>query len=52
MEEQLRLLRQQLAGLTTEDNAPPREKVLEPLNLEGVAKHIQKIKSSDDSTLN
>lgn len=48
----MRLLREQLAGLMSGDGqheTPPREKVLEPLSLEGVATHIQKIRNSDDS---
>lgn len=52
MEEQLRLLREKLAGLMVEDSEPaaqPQEKVIDPLTLEGVASHIQKIKNSDDS---
>lgn len=54
MEEQLRFLREKLAGLMTADSepsGPPRDKVIDPLNLEGVASHIQKIKSSDNSML-
>lgn len=52
MEEQLRLLREKLAGVMVGDNeaaGQPREKVINPLTLEGVASHIQKIKNSDDS---
>lgn len=52
MEEQLRLLREKLAGLRAGDSEPvgqPKEKVIDPLTLEGVASHIQKIKNSDDS---
>ena len=49
----MRLLRDQLARMMRDDQraTPPREKVFEPLNLEGVASHIQKIRKSDDSTL-
>ena len=52
-EEEMRLLRDQLARMMRDDQraTPPREKVFEPLNLEGVASHIQKIRKSDDSTL-
>ena len=49
----MRLLREQLARLMRDDQreTPQRDKVIEPLNLEGVASHIQKIRKSDDSTL-
>lgn len=50
----IEFLRARLAGLMREDNEPAlpqRPKVFEPLNLEGVATHIQKIKNSDDSML-
>ena len=50
-EAELELLRARLAGLMRENEGagPQRSKVIEPLNLEGVAAHIEKIRSSDDS---
>ena len=52
-EAELEFLRAKLAGLMREDEeaVPQRPKVIEPLNLEGVASHIKKIKSSNDSML-
>ena len=52
-EAELEFLRAKLAGLMRDDEeaVPQRPKVIEPLNLEGVASHIKKIRSSNDSML-
>ena len=53
-EAELEVLRAKLAALMTTDeeaSVPQRPKVIEPLNLEGVASHIKKISSSNDSML-
>lgn len=53
MADDLESLRARLATLMMQDQeaAPQRPKVIEPLNLEGVASHIKKISSSNDSML-
>ncbi len=53
-EAELEMLRARLAALMTtaeEAPVPQKPKVIEPLNLEGVASHIKKISNSNDSKL-